>query len=100
MIDINHIPQSFSIAHKHKDSFVQIDFIFISGTSTPEWNGYYESHRILLRPMATEWVCEVLQYGIAQAIHRWPKSTVSLDDLKTLVGCACYYLDSLTNQNQ
>lgn len=96
MIDINQIPQSFTVEHKYKEFCIHTDFVFINGTKNPEWTGYYGEHRICIRAMEQEWVCEVLKHGIGQAILRWPKSNASLDDLKTLVSCACYYIDSLT----
>lgn len=93
MSNYSHIPQSFSIAHKTSKEFIQINFQFIQGTSIPEWCGYYQERRIALRPMATEWVSEVLTHGIACAIFRYPKSAPTLNDVEILVSCACYYID-------
>ena len=100
MIDINHIPQSFAIAHRHKESYIHISFTFIPGTTHPEWNGYYEDHRVLLRPTELEWICEVILRGVHLAIFRWPTAKPGIDELKSLASCAFYYIDSIIKKGE
>ena len=95
MIDVSFMPQSFAIAHRIKESYIHIGFAFTPGASPEQWNGYYEDYRVLLRPTELEWICEVILRGVHLAIFRWPTSRPALDELKTLAGCAFYYIDSI-----